>query len=231
MIKKRLKYGELSISSINPLTMKIITNLINSVTASAKVDEHRGWKFGVNSNGRGQVSALNWDLYDYGRDYYNKTTLIVIQIRQFERRKVNYFSQIRKNYFLIGKNEDNSIFAHCIEGRVIHNAIKRKKDVIHAVQSWIFENDYKKVNRQGDIGLVQVKTPLGNDTELTKVVLENSHEISAEKIFLKGEYYYVLNPKVVHYQNVHPTLDMQGWYKVVVGRRSDFWMFAAPTVD
>lgn len=231
MIKKRLKYGELNLSSINPVTRKIINNLMKSVKTSAKVDEHGGWEFGADSNGRGAVSALNWDLYDYGRDYFNKTTLIVIQVRQFERRKLSYYPQIRKNYFLIGKNEDNSVFAHSIEGRVVHNAIKRNKDVIQAVQSWIFEHDYKKVKRQGDIGLVLVRAPLGKDTGETKVVLEHSHEINADKIYMKGEYYYALNPMIVHYKNVHPSLDLEGWYKVVVGRRSDFWQFAAPTID
>ena len=231
MENNRDQYGGINRSTLSPSARKKVENLIAAVKVSKKIDEHGGWDFGSNFDYKGRGSALNWDLYAFGNDYHSKRFLIVIQVRQFIRRKKNYFPGIRKSYFLVGRNEDNSVFAHCVESRIIHNAIKKNQNVLMAVQSWIFNVDYKKVERQGDIGFIKVKRSKGLQVDKTVVLIKGSHQIESENIFHDSKNYYVLNPQVTHLMNVHPALSLIGWYKVAVGQRCFYWDFASPTID
>ena len=156
--------------------------------------------------------------------------MCVIQIRQASRRARKHFLNIRKSYFLLGRNEDESVFAHPVESRVIHQAIKRKVNIILAIQNWIFKCDYTKVIRQGDIVIVPMKKhPEAKELE-SPVLIEESHEISADRIIQNGSYY-ALNPVLIHLPGVHPSIKGTGWYKIVVGKRSEYWRFASPTID
>jgi hypothetical protein len=231
MESNRDQYGGIKMVTLNPVTRKKVENLIAAVKVSEKIDEHGGWDFGSEFDYKGRGSALNWDLYAYGSDSHSKRFMIVIQVRQFIRRKKNYFPGIRKSYFLIGRNEDNSVFAHCVESRIIHNAIKKKQDVLLAVQSWIFNCDYKKVERQGDIGFIKVKRIKGLQVDKTEIVIRASHQIESENILRDSKNFYVLNPQVTHLMNVHPALSLIGWYKVAIGQRCSNWDFASPTID
>lgn len=231
MKKNRNKYGGIELSSLNPQTKKKVINLIKNVQKSKKVDEHGGWNFGADFDNKGRGSALNWELYDFRYDYHNKKFLALIQVRQYVKHKRDYYPQIRKNYYLLGKNEDESVFAHCVESNVIHNSIKKGKDLIYQVQNWIFGADYKKIHRHGDIGFLKVKSRKGIVCDDKVIILRESHEINAEEIYKDKDTYYVLNPNIVHLNNVHPSLILDGWYKVIKGKRKNYWSFAAPTID
>jgi len=225
-------YNAIRMNTINEKTRKQIRNLFTEAASAEKVDEHGAWDFGCEFDDKGRGSALNWDLYGFGRDIHSKRLLIVVQIRQFIRRYRNGFGTVRKSYFLIGRNEDNTAFAHSVESRVIHSAINTGRDVVKAVQDWIFQCDYKKVIRQGDLALIPVRKV---NTEATIIegnihVLEDSHQLTASDIRKNGVLY-AFNPSLVHLPGTHPAVSAKGWYKVVVGKRASHWDFAAPTID
>ena len=230
----RDSYNAIQMSSLNEATRKQVNRLLYSASNAEKIDEHGSWDFGIDFDSKGRGSALNWSLYGVGRDYFSKRTLIVVQIRQFIRRRKGYFPEIKKSYFLIGRNEDDTVFAHPVESRVIHAAIKADKDVIRAVQNWVFGQDYTRIIRQGDIGLLPLKSKAvlaGAEVTTNQFVIQDSHLIKAEECRVNGQVY-VKNPSIYHLPKTHPDYEnLQGWFKVIEGRRSDFYSFAAPTID
>jgi hypothetical protein len=234
---QRGAYGEIRLYALSSETQEQVRLLVAAAGSASKIDEHGSWNFGIDSDKKGRVEALNWDLYGLGNDVHTGKFLIVIQIRQFNRRKEGYFPQIRKNYFLVGCNEDNSTFAHSVPSAVIHSAIRRGVDVIGAVQDWIFGCDYAKVLRQGDLALLPcAKRPSAPRIARRTATVEKSHALKANVLRQSGEgaevQLFAKNPHLVHLPGTHP--EVQGedrWYKVMIGQRADFWRFAAPTVD
>jgi hypothetical protein len=228
---KRGLYNEIALSSLNPVTRKQALKLFEEAKTSEKIDEHGNWEFGSEFDRKGRGYAINWDLYGVGRDYFSKRLLIVIQIRKYEKRYKNGFGNIQKSYFLIGRNEDNTAFAHPVESRVIHSAINKEKDVIRACQDWIFGCDYTKVIRQGDLALIPIRTKQGMKLEASELLLQESHKLEAKEIYQNG-CLYAKDPCLHHLPQTHPDLvDLKGWYKVVVGKRGHFYDFATPTID
>jgi hypothetical protein len=225
-------YNAIQMDSLNEKTRKQVVSLFKEAASAEKVDEHGTWDFGADFDSKGRGSALNWDLYGVGRDIHSKRLLIVIQVRQYVKARKNYFPQIRKSYFLIGRNEDNHAFAHAVESRVIHSAISKGKDVVKSVQDWIFGCDYEKVIRQGDLAMIPVKklNPAAVTLPGEKHLIENSHELTSVDIRKNGEVYAV-NPLLIHLPGTHPAVQGTGWYKIVVGKRAAHWDFAAPTID
>jgi hypothetical protein len=226
----RGRYDEIIFSSIPISIQKKVKKLVTLATKANKVDEHGSWDFGCEFDNRGRGSALNWDLYAYGYDFHSRKLLVIIQIRYYQKAKKNYFPVIRKNYYLLGRNEDKTVFAHPIESRVVRHAVNNGKDPILAIQNWMFQCDYKKVIRQGDIALVPTQRPRGELITSNEIVLQDSHQLESEEIYLNGVYY-VKNPRVKHLPNTHPEVKGEGWFKVMVSNRANYWKFAAPTVD
>ena len=229
---KRGIYDEIIKSQLNKKTLKSVETLVDAAAKSEKVDEHGNWEFGINFNRKRKGSALNWDLYDIGKDFHTKKMLIIIQVREFSNIKYKKYAQIHKSYFLIGRNEDKAVFAHPVEAKVVRHAIKKNKDVIYAVQSWMFETDYKKVIRQGDIAVIPIKKANGNLLSVNKIIIEGSHELLADEIYKKSnDLFYALNPTLMHLPNTHKEVSCEGLYKIVVSNRASYWEFAAPTKD
>lgn len=232
---KRGNYGEILMSTLNSRTKKQVMNLFNEAKNADKVDEHGTWEFGAEFDKHGRGYAINWDVYGIGRDYFSKRMLVVIQIRKWEKQRKNGYANVQKSYFLLGRNEDDSAFAHAVESRVIHHAIKTGQDVCRACQNWIFGGDYTKMIRQGDIALIPMKaTAHIRKAELEDrpgVVLEDSHHLTAVEIRRNGALY-AKNPSIIHLPGTHPDhKNLRGWYKIVVGRRGRTHDFAAPTID
>jgi hypothetical protein len=229
---QRGSYGEIPIYHLDTETRKRISALVEGAASAAKVDEHGSWDFGIaRLNRRGtRWQALNWDLYAYGTDVHSGGLLAVIQVRQSVAGR--RWTQVRKNYYLIGTNEDGSTFAHPVSANVIHAAIRTGKDVVRAVQDWIFGGDYGLLVRQGDLALIPLRRAAGERTPLRSMVLEDSHELQATAIRLGADgVVYAKDPLLVHLPGTHPRVEASGWHKIVVGRRAPFWRFAAPTVD
>lgn len=230
-------YNEIPLARLSIETSKQVRLFVAQAGQASKIDEHGSWAFGIESNKKGAVNSLNWDLYGLGNDIHTGKFLIIIQIRQFNRRKAGYFPEIRKNYFLIGHNEDDSVFAHAVSSAVIHAALRRGRDVILAVQDWIFQADYAGLLRQGDLALIPVsKRPSAPRIAKRTALIEQSHKLSASILRQSGEgadiLLYAKRPHLTHTPGTHP--EVQGedrWYRIAVGKRSTFWSFAAPTVD
>ena len=227
--RERNYYNAINMDSLNYMLHEIAKNLIKGASKANKVDEHGSWDFGIETDHKGRGSALNWDLYGIAKDYHSKRWLIVIQIREWSKRSRNGFARIRKNYFLIGRNEDNSIFAHSISGRKIHAAIKKGNCPVYAAQTWIFGAEYSKVIRQGDIAFIPTKKKISGFEG--KILLEDSHELKFQQGIREDENLYVKNFSCKHLQEIHPDVNGKGTYKVVIGKRAEFWNFAAPTAD
>ncbi len=232
---RRGSYNEILLNSLTKSARKQVDNLVYAASNAEKVDEHGSWRFGCEFDSKQRGHALNWDLYGIGRDYHSKRTLIVIQVRQYIKRRKNYFPEIKKSYFLIGRNEDDTVFAHPVSGHTVQAAARAGKDVVRAVQNWIFGIDYTRVIRQGDVSLIPLKSKavLANSETITnKFVMQDSHFLESEEAKICGENIYAKNVSLYHLPKTHPDFEnLPGWFKVVVGRRSDFYDFAAPTID
>ena len=228
----RGRYGEIPLYALDAESRAQVAALVADAAGAAKIDEHGSWDFGIaRLNRRGtRWQALNWDLYAYGTDVHSGTLLAVVQVRQvISGRRWN---RVRKNYFLLGQNEDGSTFAHPVSAHVVHHAIRAGRDVIRAVQDWIFGADYGEVRRQGDLALIPLRRACGERTPLQMMLLEDSHELQASEIrFGAGGVVYAKDPTLIHLPGTHPTVGAAGWHKIVSGRRAAFWRFAAPTVD
>lgn len=229
----RDKYGAIKLGTVDPKTKGLVEQLVRRVASADKVDEHGSWEFQAEFDSKGRGAAINWDLYGVGYDVHTNGLLAVVQVRRFERRYKNGWGNVRKNYFLIGTNEDGTVFAHAVSSRVVHTAIRNDADVIEAVQNWIFQGSYRNMLRQGDIALVPMKArPAGTRGQLRRVaILEDSHRMDATQIAEVDGRIYAKNPRLQHLPGTHPSIAGDGWHRVIVGRRARFWSFAAPTID
>lgn len=229
----RDSYNAINMSSLDETTRTAISCLVDRIAAADKVDEHGAWDFRAEFDKKGRGQAINWDLYGVGNDVHTGDLLAVIQVRQYTKQHKNWYPQVRKNYFLIGENEDGTVFAHSVSANVIHAAIRAERDVILAVQNWIFGGDYESLVRHGDLALIPMKSrPAGTKGQMRKVaVLEGSHRLEATQIADVDGRIYAKNPTLIHLPGTHPTAESTGWNRVVIGRRADFWKFAAPTID
>ena len=229
---QRNYFNAIVLSSVDAETRSAVRKLVEDASNAAKVDEHGSWDFGIDSNRkRSRWTALNWDLYGFGNDLHSGKLLIVIQIRRSSTERGRYVN-VRKNYFLVGTNEDDSTFAHPVESVVVHAAIRKGKDVILAVQDWIFGGDYAGMLRQGDLALIPMRRRPAKDSRIAKrtMTIEGSHELKASSIWHNGGLY-AKDPTLTHTPGTHPVVAAQGIYKIVVGNRANFWQFAAPTVN
>lgn len=233
---RRGSYNEVILSSLTKSARKQVENLVYAASNAEKVDEHGSWDFGCDFDGKGRGYATNWDSYGISRDYHSKRTLIVIQVRQYIKRRKNYFPEIKKSYFLIGRNEDDTVFAHPVEPRVVQAAARAGKDVVRAVQNWIFGVDYTRIIRQGDVCLIPLKSKAilsKAETISNQFTMQDSHLLKADEAVMNGgNNIYAKNVNLYHLPKTHPNFEnLSGWYKVVVGRRGNFYDFAAPTID
>jgi hypothetical protein len=227
-------YGEIPLSQLPESLSTEVKCLVEEAGNAAKVDEHGSWGFGIEWDSRkGRGTSLNWDLYGIGRDVHTGQLLIAIQIRQFHRRKATHFPQVRKNYFLVGKNEDGSAFAHPVSSSVIHAAIRKGNDVITRVQTWVFGFDYSKLIRQGDVALIPMsRRPAAPKIAKRTATVNGTHALKADLLLQNGNLY-AKSPQLVHIPGTHPKVEGEKgrWYRVATGERADFWKFAAPTID
>lgn len=224
----RGSYGEILPSSLDEATRRAVDELIGA--ASTRADEHGSWEFGAEFDNKGRGSAINRDLYAVGQDIHSGSLLIILQVRRYEKRHKNWWPSVRKNYFLVGYNEDGTAFSHPVSSNVIHSAIRRGADPILAVQNWMFNGDYTRMVRQGDVTLVPVKVAAAPEIEEIEATLEDSHRLTADALRQNG-HLYALNPTLVHLPGTHPTVSARGWYRVQVGQRARYWTFARPSKD
>lgn len=197
-------------------------------------DEHGGWTSGASFDKRNRGEAINTDIY--GVDDENR--LYVVQVRQFSRRYKNGFGSVRKNYFLVGYNENGNPFAHSIPSRTVHAAIKKDpspESPVKAAQAWIWgvaQDKLGDILRNGDVALIPAGKNFKKDVEEISGMMQivDSHYVYTKKIYRNGALY-AHNPTLRHMKGQHPTQKGNGWFKIMVGNRADYHSFAAPTAD
>jgi hypothetical protein len=225
-------FGEIQIWTLAADVRKAVTELVVAVATGRHVDEHGAWKFGAEFDKNRRGEALNWDLYALGHDIHDGGQLAVVQARQYRRQKTNWWPSIRKNYYLIGRNEDGAAFAHPVEAIVVRAAIAKGRDPVLAVQGWLWQTDYATVTRQGDIALVPRQTrPPRVQPVYGPVVVEGAHLVLADEIVSDGKRLFARAATLIHLRGTHPDVAAHGWTTVVTARRAASWAFAAPTVD
>ena len=194
-------------------------------------DEHRApaWETGAAFDRHGAGEAVNISLY--GIDRVDGQPLGVVQVRQWHKRRSWQYAQVRKNYFLVGRNEGTGLpFAHSIESRVVHAAVARDpspESPVTAARAWIFDVSADKlpyVLRHGDVAAIPVRAlPRGERRVIaeasagTRVI--DSHVLQAEEIVDIGGNLYARNPLLQHLRGQHADVSGAGWYRIQVGLR------------
>jgi hypothetical protein len=210
---------------------------------TGNADEHLApaWEVGAAFDGDGAGEAVNVSLY--GVDLVDGQPLGVVQVRQWRKRRSWEFARIRKNYFLVGRNEGTGLpFAHPIESRVVHAAVQRDpapESPVTAARAWIFgvtADKLRRVLRHGDVAAIPVRAlPRGERHVIadasagTRVI--DSHVLQAEEIVEIGGKVYARNPLLQHLRGQHADVSGMGWHRIQVGLRADHWKFARPTAD
>lgn len=181
--------------------------------------------------GRGQ--SLNFDLY--GASEFSN--LYIIQVRQSVRQRRSWYLEVRKSYFLIGRNENGNAFSHCVSYAPVQAAIRKNPGYIGAAVDgalkWIWgTSKFCDIIRHGDVALLPVKRVPIDAVKQDVLVLdvEKSHTLLSNDIRISGKVY-AYNATLTHKKNQHGDVKCNGWAQVLVGRRERPWDFAKQTID
>ena len=199
------------------------------------------WVTGVESNKRGRGEAINVDVYSYDE----AQRLAVVQVRQcrFGRR----YPQVRKQYFLIGRNENGNPFAHPV-ATVARYTNTVEAGVIKALcKIWGCDADeLAHIVRNGDVALVPAGRLPGEAEEITakELIIRGTHIVKkhdGSAIYRRAHvsrgryvntYYIKGSASIYHTKGQHPTSTARGGtWRVVAGWQDASWDFAAPTAD
>lgn len=182
-------------------------------------------------------TAVNVDLY--GFDF--EQGVVVIQARQSFRQYRNGFLNVRKNYFLAGRNENTgAAFRHPVGSAAVRGAIRAAPDdpaaVVAGAQRWMWDCTAKQLQaslaggmRQGDVLMVKERgLPDGQDMGTT-AVLAGSHRVVARRIVRNVDgRVWALDPSLQHVKAQHDQVwaDREGWYSIRVAYADAAWDFA-----
>lgn len=182
----------------------------------------------VGSRRHGGFQAVNIDLY--GCD--ESQGLAVIQVRESYKRKASHWMRIRKNYFLIGRNENGNAFAHSIPSPR-HSTQDAVTFALRAI--WhCTEKQLGGVVRNGDVAFIPTRRPTADLEPITfPVLLADSHLLTGKLLLgSNGELYADGQAELRHQPGQHPTVGItRGFYAVRVGYRAPVWDFAQSTQD
>ncbi len=144
----------------------------------------------------------------------------------------NRYTRTRKDYYLIGRNEDGSPFAHPLTGIVT----ARTSVAAASAKIWDCDpRDLPDIERQGDVAFVPVRRQPAELERITDdVILRNSHRLRGEVYRASNGTYYVRGQAwIVHLRREHATIKTgsSGWRRVQLAERGSAYSFSAPTAD
>ena len=180
---------------------------------------------------KGRGSSVSLDLYGYDP----AQNVAIIQIRNAFRRAGNHFLNVRKDYVLVGYNENGKPFRHPISAAAVHGAIRKDGAdpvaTVRGAQAWMWEVSAAKLAsgiRQGDVLIVPERgRPSNAETVAETVVLVNgTHEVSAGEFVRNGKgILFAKGPTVRHTKGQHATAcgDNDGWHSIRAGREAASW--------
>jgi hypothetical protein len=159
-------YGALN--TVPPWVRQLLTDL----------DDGIAWTTGIESDRKRRGHAVNTAVYSYD----DSRGLAVVQVRQaiFHPRR---FTEVRKNYFLVGRNESGRAFAHPIEARA--SGRLTSEDVAAGVRLALTriwdcdEEDLDDIVRNGDVAFVPVRRLPDEAEPVTEnmVTIRESHHV------------------------------------------------------
>lgn len=189
--------------------------------------------------------ALNLDLYGW----CSSQEVAVIQIRHAFCLYKNGYTNVHKDYVLVGRNEETlELFRHPISAHAVRAAIKGDREnaaaAVNGAQRWMWSvTEAQRVQaltagqRQGDVLLVRDVTPSADKIRkemADNVIVGESHRIEAERIvtLISGRII-ALNPRMTHVKNQHAHVypDRDGWYSVRVAGSAPTWKWGARLGD
>jgi hypothetical protein len=218
-----------------------LNNYPEWVSALIRELEGRAFTSGIQAtNKRGGFEAINYAVY--GVAVVEKQPLAILQLRRAYRRREGYFTSVRKDYYLIGRNESGTSFAHpventCVRGKALDTG---EGPVLKALSLiWnVAQEDIPKIKRNGDVALIPTsfRAITSEAKEIAEATLADSHRLipyRKGKLFQLGERYFVKGgAALVHTKGQHPrALVDSGTWEVIVGARAQHWGFTHPTAD
>lgn len=212
-----------------------LTSVPAFVTALLSAAEKAGaWRTGIESDNKKRGSAINCDCYGYDES----AGLAVVQVRQavFHPKR---FTEVRKDYYLIGTTETGTFFAHPVESPARSKwALATPRQTVAFVLSKIWNckpTDLDEIERQGDVAFVPVyRIPATAERiESGTVTIRETHRLTGDLYQdTDGTIYTRRGARLVHSKRQHATVKARaGAYRVQPGVRATTWGFTAPKGD
>jgi len=198
----------------------------------------QAWTTGIASDKKQRGSSINVDVYAFD----NAQSLAIVQVREcvFHPRRWN---RVRKDYYLIGRNENGNAFAHPVD------SVARSKSALATPEGGVrfalmriwdcTESQLSRIVRNGDVALI----PLGardekrvsgqwEQWEGNQVLVADSHLVEAPEFYTCGAELYARGRVTIrHIKGQHPTVTGEGLWRIQHGLRADTWSFTTPTAD
>lgn len=187
------------------------------------------WQSGIQSDRKGRGTAINVDLYGYDQ----AAGLAVVQVREAVFRPGRY-TRVRKNYFLVGRTESGSPFAHPVDSPArSKSALASPEATVRWVLSRIWdcrEEDLEDIERQGDVAFVPVRRLPADAKQVHEgeAVIRDTHRLSGDLWRTpEGTLYTRRGARLVHTKGQHaPVRAKAGLYRVQPGARAETWGFS-----
>ncbi|MFH0779027.1 MAG: hypothetical protein V2A71_10460 [Candidatus Eisenbacteria bacterium] len=195
------------------------------------------WTEGIESDKKHRGSSINVDLYSWDEG----SGIALVQVREcvFHPKR---FNRVRKDYYLLGRNENGQVFAHPANvrasGRVVNGDISAGVKLALSRIWDCDERDLDDIVRNGDVAFVPIRA-LPNGAELVEgnsATIRDSHHVKAlydGQVWKLGQQLYVTGrAKIEHVKGQHPTARVRGGiWRVQAGIKARTWGFSAPTKD
>jgi hypothetical protein len=174
------------------------------------------------------------DVYSYDE----QRRLAVVQVRQCIFRP-GRFNKVRKDYYLVGTNENGNAFAHPVETVArSKTAMATASGGVALALSRIWDcpvDDLHAIRRNGDVAFVPLGRLPADAVEVGEngLTFADSHVVTAEHIYRTpdGTHYVKGRAWLRHEKGQHKAVQCSGVYRVQVGVRAKTWGFTAPTAD
>lgn len=192
------------------------------------------WTTGIESDKRQRGSAINADLYGYDE----KRGLAVVQVREAVFHPKRH-TRVRKDYYLIGHNENGSFFAHPVDSPArSRKALETPESAVAYVLAKIWNvkpDQLDEIVRQGDVAFIPVPRLPVDVAELPagETILRDTHELKGDLWRdSDGTLYTRRGARMRHTKGQHkPIRARYGYYRVQEGVRAETWGFTVPTAD
>lgn len=181
-------------------------------------------------------TAINTSVYGYDPIQ----NVGIFQIRQSG--TGNYGIEVKKNYALVGINEDGSTFRHPVSCNAVRGAVRVDPVdptlVVKKAQCWMWKCSMRQLKlamsngcRQGDVIMIKIPKPHNlREIENRILTIGGSHELKSCGLFECDEMensIICFNPFLLHLKCQHAPVfaPEEGYYSVRLAREAKTWKF------